>query len=437
MVISTKVKTTKLTKAPMTKVTIKKPSTKKAKKELIKEIMNSKFDIFECDNMPTVESTERPTNTLDKKPDDHEAKTLGSLVDSFIADPLSKIAQRNLKKDKKAISYNKLPYYQEITLRDLLSALAVQRPVNNGHIKKILEGYDEKKVQYVNVLKIKYKNKYYYYIIDGQHTAVTYGVLAKWGYYEADGITADNWIDVKVKCQVVEFHNFTFAREHFLGINGGDKLKLVYFDKWKNYVLSKRQDNPNSITKDLYEDAFAKQVIMESYGITPVHEQDDDNVDKPGAFVRVDLLKDLTDEEMHWWCQIHQWNWDYRSVDSSEVLPMVNLRRKIKGVKSLSNNQLKEFVITLGNTIRNTVGSPAEFRRLAESTYKEWFKTANPDEKVPSTPADVSLALLLQIYYEHGGTFNNVSKNFLDDYDDHGYTLFHALPQELQDLVTA
>jgi hypothetical protein len=222
-----------------------------------------------------------------------------------------------------------------------------------------------------------------------------------------------------------------------LGINGGDKLKLVYFDKWKNYVLSKRQDNPNSITNDLYEDAFAKQVIMESYGIIPVHEQDDENIDKPGAFVRVDLLKDLTDEEMHWWCQLHQWNWDYRSVDSFEVLPMVNLRRKIKGEKALSNKLLKEFVITLGNTIRNTVGSPAEFRRLAESTYKEWFKTANPDERVPSTPADVSLALLLQIYYEHGGTFNNVSKTFLDDYDDNGYTLFHALPQELQDLVTA
>lgn len=416
---------------------VKKPSAKKAKKELIKNTMNSKFDIFECDNVPTVDPSERPSNTLDKKPDDHEAKTLGSLVDNFIEDPLSKIAQRNLKKDKKEVSYNKLPYYQEITLRELLSALAVQRPVNNGHIKKILEGYDEKKVQYVNVLKIKYKNKYYYYIIDGQHTAVTYGVLAKWGYYEADGITADNWIDVKVKCQVVEFHNFTFAREHFLGINGGDKLKLVYFDKWKNYVLSKRQDNPDTITKDLYEDAFAKQVIMESYNITPVHEQDDENIDKPGAFVRVDLLKDLTDEEMHWWCQLHQWNWDYRSVDSFEVLPMVNLRRKIKGAKSLSNKQLKEFVITLGNTIRNTVGSPAEFRRLAESTYKEWFKTANPDEKVPSTPADVSLALLLQIYYEHGGTFNSISKTFLDDYNDNGYTLFHALPQELQDLVTA
>jgi hypothetical protein len=143
----------------------------------------------------------------------------------------------------------------------------------------------------------------------------------------------------------------------------------------------------------------------------------------------------MTDEEMHWWCQIHQWNWDYRSVDSSEVLPMVNLRNKIKGTKSLKIKEVKEFILTLGNIIRNLVDSPAEFRRLAESTYKEWYKTANPDEKVPSTPPDASLALLLQIYYEGGGTFKNISKTFMEDYNDNDYTLFHALPQETQDLI--
>lgn len=438
MTVATKAKTTKSGKVPVTKVTFKKPSAKKAKKQLIKSIMNTPLDIFEnTSDVSECEFVERAVNTLDKKPGDHEAKTLQELVDNFIADPLSNIAQRNIKKEDLTISYKNLPYYQEISLRDLMSAIAVQRPVNNGHIKKIIEKYDEKKVQYVNVLKIKHKNKFYYYIIDGQHTAVTYGVFAKWGYFESDGITADNWLDIKVKCQVVEFHNFTFAREHFLGINGGDKLKLVYFDKWKNYVLSKRQDNPNTITQDLYEDAYAKQVIMESYGIIPVHEQDDENIDKAGAFNRVELLKNLSDEEVHWWCQIHQWNWDDRSVDSSEVLPMVNLRSKIKSTKSLKDVQTKEFVITLGNIIRNISGSPAEFRRLAESTYIKWYKTSNPGEKVTSTPADASLALLLQIYYQHGGTFKNISKNFLEDYNDNDYTLFHALPQETQNLISA
>lgn len=400
-------------------------------------VKKTTYNIFAHTASSPVDPLDRPTNVLDKKPGDNEAKSIEDLVNAFMDDPLSNIALRNIKKNSKTISYSKIPYYQEIPLCELLSALSVQRPVNHGHLKKITENYDEKKIQYVNVLKIKHKNKFYYYIIDGQHTAITYGVFAKWGFYEEDGITSINWLDVKVKCQVVEFHNFEFAREHFLGINGGDKLKLVYFDKWKNYVLSKRQDNPNTITKDIYEDAYAKQVIMESYNIIPVHEQDDENVGKPGAFVRVDLLKELTEEEIHWWCQIHQWCWDDRSVDSIEVLPMVNLRNKIKGTKSLKNKDIKEFLISLNSIIKNVSGSPAEFRRLAEVTYKEWYKTANPDERIPSTPSDVSLALLLQIYYQCNGTFKNISKTFLEDYDDNDYTLFHALPHETQDVLVS
>ena len=187
---------------------VKKPSAKKTKKKLINAIMNLPFDIFDQGpTLPTVATAERPVNILDKKPDDHEAKSLESLVNNFLADPLSNIARRNLKKNKKLLSYGKLAYYAAIKLRELWSALAVQRPINHGHIKKILESYDEYKVQYVNVLKIKIQNKYYYYIIDGQHTAVTYGVAAQWGYYEADGITAENWLDVEVKCQVVECNN--------------------------------------------------------------------------------------------------------------------------------------------------------------------------------------------------------------------------------------
>jgi hypothetical protein len=396
------------------------------------------FNIFEWSTtLPVVDTSERPANVLDKKPNDHEARTVEYLVNEFEQSPLSNIAKRNIDKQKIVPSYSSIAKYCEISLSALRSALAVQRPIAPGQIKKILENYDGKKVQYVNVLKIKHKRKWEYYIIDGQHTAVSYGVLAKWGYFEDVGITSENWTDVKVKCQVVEFHNFEFAREHFLGINGGDKLKLAYFDKWKNYVLSKRQDNPKSVTKDLYEDSFAKQVIMENFNIVPVHEKDDENIDKPGAFVRVDLLKDFTEEEMNWWCQIHKWNWDYRSVDSFEVLPVVNLRNKIKGTKNLNDKEVKEFVITLGNIIRNISGSPAEFRRLAENTFKEWYKTANPGEKIPSIPADGSLALLLQIYEEHGGTFTNFSKNFMKDYEDEGYKMFHALPQDLQDLIVA
>jgi hypothetical protein len=116
---------------------------------------------------------------------------------------------------------------------------------------------------------------------------------------------------------------------------------------------------------------------------------------------------------------------------------MINLRNKIKGVKTLKNKEVKEFVITLGNIIRNISGSPAVFRTLAEATFKEWYRVANPEEKIPSIPADGSLALLLQIYEEHNGTFTNLSKHFMEDYSVNGYKMFHALPQDLQDLIVA
>jgi hypothetical protein len=51
------------------------------------------------------------------------------------------------------------------------------------------------------------------------------------------------------------------------------------------------------------------------------------------------------------------------------------LRNKIKGSKSLTNQQNKDFIIILGNIIRKLVGSPAEFRRLTESTFKEWYNS--------------------------------------------------------------
>lgn len=380
--------------------------------------------------------SERPRNVLDKKPDEHDRKSLVDLVKDFMEDYLSKVAAKTNKKNGKSFTglYGQLAKYQEIPLRQLASALAVQRPISKRRLKKIMETFNPLKVQYVNVLKIKFEGKYYYYVIDGQHTAVCYGAAAQWGWFEPD-LSPEDWMDVKVRCQVVEYHNFTFAREHFLGINGDDKLKLAAFDKWQNWVLAKRQDSPTEITLEKYEDAYNQQCIMESYGIIPIHERNEDEADKPGAFVRVDLLKDVTEEELHWICRIHQLNFDHLNVDAFEVKPMINLRNKIKGSKSLENKDVCDFIIALGNLIKNTVVTPAKFQLLATNAYREWHKTAYPGEKIPSIPDDLSLALLLFMYYEAGGTFNRVSKTFMDDYDNEGFTVFHGLDNDLQALI--
>lgn len=378
----------------------------------------------------------RPHNVLDKKPNEHDRKSLVDLVTEFMEDSLSKVAAKTNKKNGKNFTglYGKLAKYQEIPLRELFSALAVQRPISKRRLKKIMETFNPLKVQYVNVLKIKFKGRYYYYIIDGQHTAVCYGTAAQWGWFEPD-LSPEDWMNVKVRCQVVEYHNFTFAREHFLGINGDDKLKLAAFDKWQNYVLAKRQDSPTDITLEKYEDAFIQQEIMESYDIIPIHERNEDDADKPGAFTRVDLLKDVTEDELHWICRIHQLNFDHLNVDSFEVKPMINLRNKIKGSKSLQNKDVRDFIIALGNIIKNTVVTPAKFQLLAINAYREWHKIAYPGEKAPSIPDDLSLALLLFMYDEAGGTFNRINKKFMEDYDNEGYTVFNGLDSDVQALI--
>ena len=378
----------------------------------------------------------RPHNVLDKKPDEHDRKSLIDLVTDFMGDSLSKVAAKTNKKNGKNFTglYGQLAKYLEIPLRELFSALAVQRPISKRRLKKIMETFNPLKVQYVNVLKIKFEGIYYYYIIDGQHTAVCYGIAAQWGWFSPD-LDPDDWANVNVRCQVVEYHNFTFAREHFLGINGDDKLKLAAFDKWQNYVLAKRQDSPTDVTLEKYEDAYNQQCIMESYGIIPIHERNEDDADKPGAFVRVDLLKDVTEEELHWICRVHQLNFDNLNVDAFEVKPMINLRNKIKGSKSLENTDVCDFIIALGNIIKNTVVTPAKFQLLATEAYRRWYETAYPGDKTPSIPDDLSLVLLLFMYYEAGGTFNRISKTFMDDYDNEGYTVFHGLDSDLQAMI--
>ena len=114
----------------------------------MKAILNTPIDLFARDenDIPAVDASERAVNVLDKKPNEHDAKTIETLVEGFMSDKLAGIAQRNMKQQRKTVSYKNLPYYQAIPLRELLSALAVQRPLIHGHIKKIVENFDPKKV---------------------------------------------------------------------------------------------------------------------------------------------------------------------------------------------------------------------------------------------------------------------------------------------------
>ena len=428
MVTSTKVKTTKPVKKTITKVTIKKPVVKKQKKETIMETLNDIKNVLVYNNpIKEIKLEDRAPNNLDRKPDDHESKKLTDIVEDFCEEGVLEEIEELLREKGMFVSFSYEDYAkpEQITLSQLWSALVVQRPISKKHLRKIQENYNRLKVQTPIVLKIKYHGKWYYYIVDGQHTAATQGIRARMGLIK--DVAKENWVDVLIRCSVVECANFTFAREIFLGINGDDKLELAYFDKWKNYVLGARQDNADN---EFWQDCLELHEILEEYGIHPIHESSPENIKRmPGAFVRVDLIEDMKPEDVRWIAKLHQILWDDKPMDAFEVRPMLELRDKIKKDSSLDNKYVYSFVKELGSLIRHTVGTTEGWKKLTTKTYPLWFKATHPDEvgKKISIPDDASLALLLFAYQEAGGQFKDVRLTFLKEFTKRGETLFDYL----------
>lgn len=426
----TKVKTTKLVKKPMTKVTI--PSAKKASTILIASASDKIGSVLVYTNpIKKVTAKDRPKNVLDKKPHEHDAKSLTDIVDDFCEEGVLEELEEYLKEHGKFTprSYTEYAKAEDLPLKVLRSALAVQRPVSKRHLRKIQEKYSHLKVQTPIVLKIKYRGKWHYYIVDGQHTAATQGIRARLGLIKE--VNKENWEDVLIRCSVVECDNFTFAREVFLGVNGDDKLDLAYFDKWKNYVLGARQDDTDD---EFWQDCLELQEILEEHGITPIHKDEPENIkNMPGAFVDVHLIEDKSPSDVRWIAKLHQMLWDDKPMDSFEVDPMLLLKEKIKKDSSLDNKQVVAFVKELGSIIRHTAGSPAGWKKFTQKTYPMWFKETHPEDKDKkiSIPDDASLALLLFAYQEAGGKFKDLRLTFLKDkFTKRNETLFDYLSQD-------
>jgi len=412
--------------------------TKAVKKPTAKKATNSVPEHSEIENVlvydkpiKAITDKDRPTNVLDKKPDEHDTKKLTDIVENFCEEGVLDDIEEFLKEHNNFTTYSYAEYAREekLQLQVMLSALAVQRPISHRQLKKIQINYNPLKVQTPIVLKIKHKGKWHYYIVDGQHTAASQGIRARMGLIKE--VSKDKWQEVLIRCSVIECSNFTFAREIFLGVNGDDKLELAYFDKWKNYVLGARQDGSDN---EFWQDCLELQDILEEYGITPIHKDEPENVKRmAGAFVDVHLIEDKSPSDVRWIAKLHQMLWNDKPMDSFEVDPMLLLKEKIKKEPSLDNKQVVAFVKELGSLIRHTAGSPSGWKKFTQKTYPMWFRETHPEDadKKVSIPDDASLALLLFAYQEAGGKFKDLRLTFLKEkFTKRNETLFDYLSQD-------
>lgn len=384
-------------------------------------------------NSTTVTKKDLPANELDQKPGYIDQNSISNLVKDFKNSEAFKELKDYLKSDQykaeskgKPQKYSQMPTLERIPVIYLFTALAVQRKIDWEHLVRIVTTWDSRRPATVNVIRLPGTNTYY--ITDGQHTVLAIAIRAMLGLF--DDVDKTKWDEVLVNCQVVETNDFSFAREHFLGINGADKLPILPFDIHKIHVFGSRLDNSS---QEKYVMAKRKQEAFEEFNLTPVHPESIERF-KPGAVVHANLIKKLDVEDIKFFGENHDTYWKQEPLDAIEMLPFQELRKKlIKEGADFTAPEFKEFMRDLNALVKEVAGGWAEFKNLTQKLYPAYYRKAfNDDPK--GCPADASLVLLMQLYEKAGGTYQYVPNSLITRYREKKTEMFKQLDPAKKEL---
>lgn len=393
----------------------------------------SNFKFAWVANTKKVSKKDLPENELDKKPGYIEQNSITNLIQTFkdgaFFSELKKLIETDgYKKSRKGKPqrYNQTPKLAKVKIRDLFTALAVQRKIDWDHLIKIVVNWDSRRPATVNVIKIPKTNTYY--ITDGQHTVMAIAIRAMLGLFP--DVDPADFLDVEVNCQVVETDDFSFAREHFLGINGEDKLPILPFDKHKINVFGARLDNSS---QEKYVISDRKQSEFEKHDLIPVHPESVDRF-KPGAVIDVNLISKLDVEDIKFIGENHQTYWPQEPLDAMEMLPFQDLRKRlVKEGADFNSPDFKQFMQDLNALVKEVAGGYAEFKNLTQQLYPAYYQKAF-GEKPTGCPRDASLVLLMQLYKKAGGTYQYVPTSLTTRYLENGKSMYQCLSKEKKEL---
>lgn len=386
-------------------------------------------------NSKQVTTTDRPTNELDQKPGYVDANGIDALAKLFIGSPeytqlqqLLESADYKTSRKGKPQRYNQMPKLKRIKIRHLLSALAVQRKIDFDHLIRIITTWDSRRPATINVIKMPKSDVCY--ITDGQHTVLAIALRAKLGLFP--DVDPADWLDLQVNCQVVETSDFSFAREHFLGINGEDKKPIIPFETHKIHVFGKRLDSPNKDTQEKYEIANRIQTELEAWNLFPVHPDSPERF-KAGAVVHSNLLTKLEVADVRFFGENHATYWPQEPLDAIEMLPFQELRKKLaKEGADFTTLEFKEFMRDINALVKEVAGGWPEFKNLTQALYPAYYEDAFGD-KPSGCPKDASLVLLMQLYIKAGGTYQYVPKSLYTRYCENNTNMFKKLSPAQKD----
>ena len=377
-------------------------------------------------NSKAVTKKDLPKNELDQTPGYVEQNSITNLVKDFKNSDFFKTLKDFLKTEDykndckgKPQRYNQIPKLELIPILYLFTASAVQRKIDWDHLFRIVTTWDSRRPATVNVIRLPGTNTYY--ITDGQHTVLAIAIRAMLGLFE--DVDKSDWMNVKVNCQVVETADFSFAREHFLGINGADKLPIMPFDTHKIHVFGSRLDNSK---QEKYIIADRRQSALEKYNLIPVHPESTDRF-KPGALIHCNLIRKMDVEDIHFLGENHKQYWPQEPLDSIEMLPFQELRKKLlKEGADFDTPEFKEFMRDLNALVKEVAGGWAEFKNLTQQLYPKYYVKAFSDNPA-GCPKDASLVLLMQLYEKASGRYPYVPQSLTTRYCENKTQMFNHL----------
>lgn len=388
----------------------------------------------------------RPVNTLNKEPGDYDVVSLKSEIEEVVS-RLQKGKIKTNKKSNKRQRYDEQPVVMDLPIEVLDVARSIQRPYSMTHAADIgLYKWDS----WRPLLPIVTFNPLteQYWIIEGNHTSIAQGIRAAMKQYP--DVDLEDWSKLKIRCQVVILKpdeegnvDMSFCRDHFLGTNGGDRLKLDDFDIYQNLVLKVRQDcygNLDICDDNLAKKMFAIQETCEKYKLYPQHPRAGRNTKLPGAINHIKALMQMSVDDMDFTGKQHQKFWDNLVVDSIELLPMQKLRKLIDKNKSnpdeFQSKQHEAFMYEMATVMQKFGGTPEGFRAFAVQVWEEYYvrsQGALAVDKIPQPKADFSLVLWLKLHKKVGGKYSCIPNSiYTQQFVENGVDAVDCVPKSKQ-----
>jgi hypothetical protein len=370
-------------------------------------------------------------NKLQRAPGTFKVKDVPQLVDE-LNDPQNTGWKENLDHYSANNIYFDLankPKHAEVELQWLLSDEDIQRLLDGGHCANISAPgvFDPRRLN--PIFAVKRPGEKHYHVTDGQHTLAVIAGLARAGRLKLNGKVIDpkDWLSVKVDVMYVESKTLSFARKHFLYINGKGKKPIEDYDTHAVHTLCVRLDNdtdPESVA------AEERQAIAEEFGITTLP-KNHTQAEEPNTVTHISGMNGTSMEAWRFMCENHAKYWSSEKLDNSEFGLFAGLYDQCTKGKAKIPTDTKAFgtfVRDLNATIKAVFVTPNGLKEATTEAYKKYALEVLQHEKTPDKT--VALSIVLKIYQKAGGTHTvpGIVKSHAQD----GYDVIDFLSDEIK-----